>query len=71
MTEEILVTIIMQLCTKTNDAGIPTPDKVNNAASCMEPLVNCAVGTNGKIMTLKDFTNKCVKSPIVKVYPVK
>jgi hypothetical protein len=53
MSTEVLVTIILQLCDKSN----LNPKEME--MQCMERLVNCAVLPDGNIMTVKQFTDIC------------
>lgn len=68
MTEATLVAIITVICGGANSSGdghgystVNSSDIKKERIICYENLVNCAVGPNGKIMTLKEFTEKCSK----------
>lgn len=51
MTELALVNLIFSLCVDTgNEFGKLT---------CFDKYVNCAVKSEGKILTLKEFNEKC------------
>lgn len=62
MTEQMLISVITLFCTGTYHPENGVNKKAREERiQCYETLVNCAVGPNGKIMTLKEFTEKCSK----------
>jgi len=64
MTEEVLVQLIFVLCTGSstpNSSFKSSYDKTESSISCFEDLTNCSVGSNGKILTVKEFKDKCLK----------
>lgn len=55
MTELTLVTLIFGLCSGQNFYS------VDQKIACFEKYTNCAVKEGGKILTLKDFKEQCLK----------
>lgn len=51
MTEQMLVNILFCLCSK-----LQPRDAI---MTCMEQYVNCAVTRDGRILTLREFDDKC------------
>jgi len=58
MTEAILVKLIFSIC--TTSGSFYDKDKLNQ---CFEHYTNCAVQSNGVIMSRKDFQEKCLAKP--------
>lgn len=66
MTEAVLVSVITLLCGgSTFNTGTAGEQTIKIAEQlridCYEKYVNCSVKSDGKIMELKEFQNKCVK----------
>lgn len=65
MTEVVLVSVITLLCggTVNTTGSFRTSNKEAEELriDCYEKYTNCAVKSDGKIMELKEFQNKCVK----------
>lgn len=67
MTEDVLVQVILVLCNGLNSNSHKyNKDTAMEIAKeqrieCFEAYANCAVPSTGNIMTLKEFTNKCLK----------
>lgn len=66
MTQEVLVQIIFLLCNGMTVSPSQMSDYSKNVVKeyrieCFENYVNCGVGTGGKIMTMTEFKDKCIK----------
>jgi len=61
MTEAVLVSIISTLCGGSVNTTVRSPEEIKEMRiACYEEYTNCAVTLKG-IMSLQDFTKKCVK----------
>ncbi len=64
MTEQLLFQLIYVICTGSstpNSSFKNSYDKTESNISCFEDLTNCSVGYGGKILTVKEFKDKCLK----------
>lgn len=67
MSQDVLVQVIFVLCNgmNTRDGGVLSQVNMYETKEarieCFEKYTNCAVLSDGKIMNLKEFTNKCLK----------
>jgi len=67
MTQEVLIQVIFMLCNGTSISTIGfSPKAAANVVreqriGCFEDFTNCAVGSDGKILDLKQFQTKCLR----------
>lgn len=64
MTEELLLTLLISLCSKTNDLNFSYKDNMRAKLTCMAKMTECATDktTNfSSFLSLKDFMKKCSK----------